>query len=249
MHAHGQGTVGPASAARKLPAQRPIGRSASTDGALPGQGATEYLVLLAVVLIIALAGIALLGFFPGTAGDAEITESNLYWRSAAPIAIIETAATTSLPDGNNLYIFSYLRVRNTGNYPIRITKVFSGTNNGFVDSVAGGSGSIVLADYYYLSPGEEKNFISVYHSGCSATKYFYIDSTSPSSSFWTLGGAQSTCSFTSSNGRDFGNLYIKEFGFEYIEYIEGQTITKTQMGKALVVKCTGPTSLPTSPSC
>jgi len=30
-----------------------------------GQGATEYLVLLAVVLIVALVSVALLGFFPG----------------------------------------------------------------------------------------------------------------------------------------------------------------------------------------
>jgi hypothetical protein len=55
-----------------------------------GQGATEYLVLLAVVLIIALVSIALLGFFPGLASDAKITQSNSYWRGdARPFAIIE----------------------------------------------------------------------------------------------------------------------------------------------------------------
>ncbi|MEM4633540.1 MAG: hypothetical protein QW275_00095 [Candidatus Anstonellaceae archaeon] len=55
-----------------------------------GQGATEYLVLLAVVLIIALVSIALLGFFPGLASDARITQSNSYWRGEArPIAILE----------------------------------------------------------------------------------------------------------------------------------------------------------------
>lgn len=57
---------------------------------LKGQGATEYLVLLAVVLIIALVSIALLGFFPGLATDAKITQSNSYWRGEArPFAILE----------------------------------------------------------------------------------------------------------------------------------------------------------------
>ncbi len=61
------------------------------------QGATEYLVLLAVVLIIALVGIALLGFFPGTASDAQIAESQIYWRSASPISITESAARATSP--------------------------------------------------------------------------------------------------------------------------------------------------------
>ena len=55
-----------------------------------GQGATEYLVLLAVVLIIALVSIALLGFFPGLAADARITQSQAYWRGEArPFAILD----------------------------------------------------------------------------------------------------------------------------------------------------------------
>ena len=60
-----------------------------------GQGATEYLVLLAVVLIIALVSIALLGFFPGLASDAKITQSNSYWQGTArPFRIIEHAYST-----------------------------------------------------------------------------------------------------------------------------------------------------------
>jgi len=56
---------------------------------LKGQGATEYLVLLAVVLIIALVAIALLGFFPGMASDAKATQSKAYWQSASPIGVVE----------------------------------------------------------------------------------------------------------------------------------------------------------------
>ena len=55
---------------------------------MKGQGATEYLVLLAVVLIIALVSVSLLGFFPGLSSDAKITQSDSYWRGeAAPISI------------------------------------------------------------------------------------------------------------------------------------------------------------------
>jgi len=61
-----------------------------------GQGATEYLVLLAVVLMIALVSIALLGFFPGLAGDAKKTQSDSYWKSARPFGIIEHKQSTTV---------------------------------------------------------------------------------------------------------------------------------------------------------
>ena len=147
-------------------------------------------------------------------------------------------------------------LRNTGNYPLRITKIFSRTNNGFVDSVfwyggPGGDREVALADHYYLSPGEEKSFISAPHSGCRAGIYFVVVKDAPNSFDFYLGGAQTTCRNTSDDGRNFGNLYIKEFGFEYVEYINGQNITKMQMGKPLVIKCTGPTYTPPSgwPNC
>jgi len=61
-----------------------------------GQGATEYLVLLAVVLIVAMVAIALLGFFPGLAGDAKIAQSDAYWRGTSrPFAILEHSMSSS----------------------------------------------------------------------------------------------------------------------------------------------------------
>ncbi|MEM3030472.1 MAG: class III signal peptide-containing protein [Candidatus Micrarchaeia archaeon] len=54
-----------------------------------GQGSTEYLVLLAVALIIALVVIGLLGWFPGLAGGARETQSKAYWKGANPFGIIE----------------------------------------------------------------------------------------------------------------------------------------------------------------
>ena len=52
-----------------------------------GQGATEYLVILAVVLIVALVVIALLGFFPGVGGAARESQSASYWSGAQPFSI------------------------------------------------------------------------------------------------------------------------------------------------------------------
>lgn len=91
---------------------------------LRGQGATEYLVLLAVVLIIALVSIALLGFFPGLASDAKITQSSSYWKSASPFAIIEHTAISS-----NGWV--YLIVQNTqasGTYTLTSLNVSNGTD-------------------------------------------------------------------------------------------------------------------------
>jgi hypothetical protein len=62
-------------------------------GMRKGQGATEYLVLLAVVLVIALVSIALLGFFPGLTTDAKVNQSITYWKGASPIAITAASIT------------------------------------------------------------------------------------------------------------------------------------------------------------
>ena len=68
---------------------------------MKGQGATEYLVLLAVILIIALVAISLLGFFPSMAADAKITQSSTYWRGeAAPISIQEHSFDGTTGDGH-----------------------------------------------------------------------------------------------------------------------------------------------------
>jgi len=65
-------------------------------GMFRGQGATEYLVLLAVVLIVALVSVALLGFFPGMASDARISQSQSYWRGQArPFSILENSITAA----------------------------------------------------------------------------------------------------------------------------------------------------------
>ena len=93
-----------------------------------GQGATEYLVLLAVVLIVALVSVALLGFFPGMASDAKLTQSKTYWSSTNPIAIVEVGARFANGGAGNFTV-TYFRIRNTGNYPISITKILAGNTS------------------------------------------------------------------------------------------------------------------------
>ncbi len=100
-----------------------------------GQGATEYLVLLAVVLIIALVSIALLGFFPSLAIDARITQSNLYWRGEArPFAI--TDYTFSSTGGNGTLILQ----NNDASGAIRIDNLSIATCGGISTTYTVASG-------------------------------------------------------------------------------------------------------------
>ena len=124
-------------------------------GHFSGQGATEYLVLLAVVLVIALVAIALLGFFPGMASDAKMTQSEMYWKSASPISILEgwAQAKTNEP---TIAAYLYLRIRNSWNYPIRITKIVGGSYT--LAKVWTGVTYVNISDYYYMAPGEELYF-------------------------------------------------------------------------------------------
>ena len=196
---------------------------------LSAQGATEYLVLLAVVLIVALVSVALLGFFPGMASDAQVTQSKAYWASMQPISIIEMDAKWyGLVDSP--YTKPYLRIRNSGPYPIRITKLLAGRNSTTVVSLDVGYGN--LSDYYYLASGEEKYFADTGFYTVSAARNI-IFSTGSSSSNHILAGAAPGCTAPAS-----GAVVVNNFGFEYIAYVDGQEITKSEIGaKPLVIKC------------
>lgn len=219
---------------QSMAGQGAIGLSCgSTAGNCRGQGATEYLVLLAVVLIIALVGIALLGFFPGTANDAQITESQIYWESAGPIAIVESGATVYA--ANPTISFPYMRFRNTAAYPIRITGII-GADGGkatqfFSYTTCGASaGWVNINDYFYLGPGEERYLGHGYGTPCD----WQINALTSSSTSHDIGGATSICQNSTASP---GVLSYKSLGFEYIQYVENQQITKRQIGKAFIVKC------------
>ena len=196
------------------------------------QGATEYLVLLAVVLVIALVAIALLGFFPGMSSDAKETESKTYWLSATPIAVVEIGAKVApaLPTAT----VPYIRLRNTGTYPIRITKLLAASasiNQSYNGTFADISG------YAYLAPGEETFLGSTSYFALPRNREIavFVIGSSACTNNARLCGATSICNPPGEPSK--GTLVLKDFGFEYIAYIEGVQITKRQISKDLVVKC------------
>jgi len=84
-----------------------------------------------------------------------------------------------------------------------------------------------------MAPGEEKYFDIWFGSPC---RWFFYAITGVSTSY-TVGGASSICQNSSVSP---GTLSYKSFGFEYIEYVDNQQITKRQIGKDLIVKCREP---------
>ena len=199
-----------------------------------GQGATEYLVLLAVVLIIALVAIALLGFFPGTAGDVQLSQSKSYWSSAQPVSVVEGAARLYPDYGTNRV---YLRLRNSGAYPIRITRLISGSDDA-TQFLNDSWGAEDISKYFYMAPGEEKYF-GYYGFGPLSGRYITI---APVGVFTggTVGmnnAAQQSCRNLTTGGF-YGYLSVKNFDIEYVQYVEGQQIAKKQVGsKPLVLPC------------
>jgi len=199
---------------------------------LRAQGATEYLVLLAVVLIVALVSVALLGFFPGMASDAQETQSKTYWQSASPIAITEWGARYSSDVGG--YTQVYMKIRNTGSYPIRLGRLLANGKNTSIMCIGNwwcnGEGNFSSV---YLYPGEEKIFgYSRFFSGIpdlgvGNLSFFVLEYKMP-------GSISANCSQTA----PYGTAVINNFGFEYAQYVEGQTITKQEIGaKPVVIKC------------
>jgi hypothetical protein len=221
------------------------------DTAFRAQGATEYLVLLAVVLIIALVSIALLGFFPGTATDTMAAESQIYWRSASPIAITEWDAKSRIDWPENTIV--YMRLRNTGSYPITITKVLVGngtTNDTYLDSVwTGPLAYSKMSAIYKLAPGEE-SFIGAQSITWNGNTYYYWQGipANRSINFYTtmtvanftraVDQVQISGSVCPVNVSGSGALMVNGFGFEYIANIQGISVTKRQVGtKPLYIKC------------
>ncbi|MEM4633913.1 MAG: hypothetical protein QW275_02040 [Candidatus Anstonellaceae archaeon] len=80
-----------------------------------GQGATEYLTILAVILVIGVALVAIIGGFSGNASDAKSKQNEMYWQTRSPISIIGGRA-----DSNNI---AYFVLKNTGKYPVELLAI------------------------------------------------------------------------------------------------------------------------------
>ena len=62
---------------------------------MKGQGSTEYLVIFAAVLVVALIVIFLLGQFTGFGRESLVDQSKGYWSGKKPIAITDWSVTTA----------------------------------------------------------------------------------------------------------------------------------------------------------
>ena len=165
----------------------------------------------------------------------------IYWQSASPISIVEWGARSGNSGGLERTV-PFIRIRNVGMYPITITKILA---DGYSISQVwtGGYGpAATISDIYRLAPGEEKEI--------GRSPYFLPDPGNLNRRFidfrYTGGGksggsgefdniAASYCTRVA----PYGVLVVNNFGFEYTVTIEGQTITKRQIGaKPLAIKCT-----------
>jgi hypothetical protein len=184
--------------------------------------------LLAVVLIVALVSVALLGFFPGMASDAQKTQAKAYWASASPIAIVEIGPARYFASGHGNTTEIYLKLRNTGSHHVSITKVLGGDNYS----------AIIMTGQINIAPGEDGCF-GIADGGSlglcpNRGAWIQTPSTPSTNSPDILRGADTMCD-TSNKGR----LLIRNFGFEYTVTIDRQTLTKRQIGKALYADCLG----------
>lgn len=81
----------------------------------PAQASTEYLVIIAVVLVLALVILGLVGGFPSFSYNAQAGDSARYWSSSAsPLAIIDFKQTASA---------LYLRVENRASVAVSLTNM------------------------------------------------------------------------------------------------------------------------------
>lgn len=60
-----------------------------------GQGTTEYLIILAIVIVIALVVVGVLGGFPSLGQGVSQGQSKAYWGSTQPLAFVDWAIGSS----------------------------------------------------------------------------------------------------------------------------------------------------------
>ncbi len=117
-----------------------------------GQVSTEYLVILAVVLVIALAVVYLVSQGSGTESTTLETQSHAYWRGVQPLALLDYSVSgTALT----------LELQNTGGGVVTLTQI---------------SGTDIPASAMNLrfAPGQTRVISATLSSSCGATGTQYI---------------------------------------------------------------------------
>ena len=116
-------------------------RTSSPSHLAKGQGATEYLLILAVVLVVVMVAIALLASAPGSASDLRSSTSATYWTSQASPFLITNQNLSA--DG-----ILTLTLANSGPTALQITRMnLSGTGmytSSFSAPLSVGSGKRAL---------------------------------------------------------------------------------------------------------
>lgn len=60
-----------------------------------GQGTTEYIIILAVIIVIALIVVGVMGWMPGLSTGITEQQSRAYWQSTAPVAVTDWSIGTA----------------------------------------------------------------------------------------------------------------------------------------------------------
>jgi len=60
-----------------------------------GQGTAEYLIIFAVIIVVALVVAGVMGWFPGTSSTISESQSKAYWASSTPLAITDWKITST----------------------------------------------------------------------------------------------------------------------------------------------------------
>jgi len=110
-----------------------------------GQATIEYLVLVAVAIIIALVIFGFLGWIPGMAGTLRERQAKMYWTSAYPIAIKDYKVT------NSSFGATFL-LENIGGDSVKLKNMTVELTNGTLVNAA------LIPAGYKLIPGEAKTY-------------------------------------------------------------------------------------------
>lgn len=121
-----------------------------------GQGAAEYLILLAMVLIVALIGIVLLGGFTEGSSSAMDAESHAYWSGVSrPFRINEWVQVADVV---------YMEVENSEVRRFVLTNI---SFDNYMQNLTNGG--------WVFGPGSKKNISLGGFTACNETSYDYFE--------------------------------------------------------------------------
>lgn len=146
-----------------------------------GQGASEYLMILGAVLIVALTAATLIGYFGGFSGDISAQESRAYWVGyAQPFAIYDAVyngngGRCKLGDIGPYPPQIELSIKNNDKYPLNLTSIDFDAAEGTVCSPPGA----ISSPPYRFAPNEQKVVAAraIYGKLCAGKKSEAIDIT------------------------------------------------------------------------